>query len=172
MQVIADTVGLSKARVNQILAELDEEVTNDGYRAFLRSQLEVGLAKLIEIIREPPPKKVSAGGKVMYDVDTSDPSGRLLDFSKPLYDKQIQVDAAKSLPGITDRLSKLYGVDVSKPKGPADDDQRVEWVAYVEQLQAERKKLQDKLLEHGEVLELGYDDIVEAEIISPGESSV
>lgn len=172
MQVIADTVGLSKARVNQILAELDDEVTTDGYRSFLRSQLEVGLAKAIEIIREPPPKKVSAGGKVMYEPDTDDPSGRTPDYSRPLYDKQIQIDAVKALPSLTDRLSKLYGVDARQPKVAEDDDQRVQWVTFVNKVVADRQRLQDRLAVHGEYLELDSDEdseVVEAEVVSPGE---
>ena len=143
MQAIADTIGLTKTRVCQILAELDdEELNNDGYRAFLRAQVEVGLAKVIEIIKEPPPKKVSAGGKVMYDVDPSDPSGRLQDFTKPLYDKQIQVDAVKALPSLIDRLSKLRGVDLRPvPRGPDEDAIREE-VDYAKQLIAERAEAQ------------------------------
>ena len=98
MQKIADSVGLSKGRVCKILAELDEEIDNDGYRAFLRSQGEKGLEKIQEIIRKPPPIKVSAGGKVMYYPDPDDPSGRTPDYNNPIYDDALLYRCRESSP--------------------------------------------------------------------------
>lgn len=172
LQAIADTVGISKGRVCQILAELDDEdLSTDGYRAFLRTQLEIALMKNIEIIKKPPPKKVSAGGKVMYEPDTDDPSGRTPDYSRPLYDDSVQVDATKAVGPLAAQLSKLMALDKRPPRDVVDENAVNEEASYVQQIIDERKRLADKLLEYGVTLEpltpyTGY----YAEIISPDES--
>jgi len=94
----------------------------------------------------------------------SDSSGRTPDFSNPVKDERFKIDAAKALPPLLDRLSKLRGADM-RPivKGPDEDYVREE-VAYVQQLIDERKEAQDKLLElQDKILELTS---VEAEVIS------
>jgi len=180
MQVIADTVGLSKGRVCKILAELDEEIDNDGYRGWLRAQGEKGLEKIQEILRKPPPVKVSAGGKVMYYPDADDPSGRTPDYTKPIYDDAIHIDAVKALPSLLDRLSKLHAVDArpSKEDGAEYVEDYKEWVY---QVLADNNKLVERLKAHGEYAELAapgsfeeFETVYEAEVISspsPDDSS-
>ncbi len=113
---ISEETGISRARVSQILAEMDEEVSGDGYRAWLRAQGETGLSKLQDILRAPPPVKISASGKPVYELDDlGEP-----DFGKPVPDVSVHIDAAKALPAILDRLSKMGGLDRHAPK-PADE---------------------------------------------------
>jgi len=172
LQAIADTVGITKGRVCQILAELDDEdLSTEGYRAFLRTQLEIALMKNIEVIQEPPPIKVSAGGKVMYLPDSDDPSGRTPDYSRPLYDKSLQVDASKAVATLADRLSKLMALDKRPPKDVVDEGVISEEASYVQQILNERKRLADKLLEYGVTLELTPYEGYYAEVVSPEEDS-
>jgi hypothetical protein len=172
MQAIADPVGLSKARVSQILEELDEEISLGGYRAFLASQGELALREVTKILLKESPIKVSAGGSVMYYPDLNDPSGRSKDFDRPIYDDTIKLDAAKAMSPLLDRLSKLRGADARPPKDIVDEDVVNEEIAYVQKLISDRKRLADKLLEHGVVLDLSsYEGYYEAEIVeSPGDS--
>lgn len=171
MQVIADTVGLSKARVSQILEELDDEVSLGGYRAFLASQGELALREITKILLKDSPIKVSAGGKVMYYPDPDDPSGRTSDFDNPIYDDTIKLDAAKAMSPLLDRLSKLRGADARPQRDMIDEDAVNEEIAYVQKLISDRQRLADKLLEHGEVLDLSsYEGYYEAEVISQEDS--
>lgn len=170
MQAIADSVGLSKARISQILEELDEEVSIGGYRAFLASQVELGLMEMVKILRKDAPVKVSAGGKVMYYPDPDDPSGRTPDFDSPIYDDAVKIDAAKALSPLVDRLSKLRGADAQRQRDEVDESEVSAEVAYIQKLISDRKMLTDKLLEHGEIVELTpYEGFYEAEVV-PSES--
>jgi len=145
LQKIADTVGLSKARISQILAEMDEEIDSGGYRAFLAAQGELGLAEIMKKLIAPDPILVSAGGRVMYHPDSDDPSGRTPDYSNPVLDHRFKVDAVKALPPLLDRLSKLRGADARPQKDTEDSDAIAEYKAYVQQLIDERAEAQKEL---------------------------
>ena len=103
MQAIADTVGLSKVRVSQILETMEEEVAVGGYRSFLAANGELGLAEIMKILRKESPIKIAASGKLMYypDVNASIPGdtrGMVFDFDRPILDDSVKIDAVKALP--------------------------------------------------------------------------
>ena len=165
MQAIADTVGLSKARISQILEEMDEETTAGGYRAFLAANGELGLAEVMKILRKPSPQKISAAGVPVYELDPDDPSARTKDLSKPIYDDSIKLEAVGKLPPLLDRLSKLRGADAVKA-APKDESSEFEtaW-AWAQQQRTLALDLASRLAKY-EMVEISEDDeYVEAEII-------
>jgi hypothetical protein len=119
LQQIADTVGLTKARVSQICRTQGEEVPDDEYRAFLIDQTEFALAKVQNVLRQPPPPKVTPSGKIVYepliDKEGEPVMGQeghsrgnpLGDVTKPVLDWSAHVEAAKAVPSLADRLAKL-----------------------------------------------------------------
>lgn len=158
-QAIADTLGISRARVGQILASMDTEVSGDGYRAWLRAQGETGLLKLQEILRKPPPVKVAPNGRPCYFALTDEDGQAILnnhgqplpDLRKPVLDDSLHLEAAKALPGLLDRLSKLYGLDVSKPKQMDDTPEMELSKKWVGELQEQNAQLIARLSRHERV---------------------
>lgn len=178
---VAERFGVSQSYVSQVIKEHKEQTSAEQGAAMQDVRLEYIQEKQFEILRAPLQVKVSASGKPVYLPDMDDPSGRTPDYSKPVYDYAPWNEASKVLISAMDRQSKLNAYDAVKPKGPNDDDQRVEWVGYTEQLLAERKEIQDQALEReaefreleAKLRELApyapHQDTVEAEVISPGE---
>jgi uncharacterized protein YerC len=169
LQAIADTTGLSKARVGQILAQQDEEIGTDAYRAWLRAQGEAGLAKLQEILRKPPAIKVTPSGRLVYEpvlgedgIPLRDNKGQFIpDPSKPVHDDSVVIDAIRAFPGLLDRLSKLSGADMRTPPPEGPDTALVnERIAYFQEKISRIRELEAKLAELGVA-----EDIVEAELV-------
>lgn len=188
-QAIADTTGLSKVRVYQILAELDDEVSVGGRRAYLAAKLELAMEVLAEKLRNPDPIKVSASGKLMYHIDVEatspipgDTRGIVYDYDRPILDDSVRIDAAKGIAPIAAALSKLYAADMHPPKDTGDEEVIAEKVGYTKFLLDQRKEREAEALKREAKLrelemklkELApyapHQDTVEAEVISPGES--
>jgi hypothetical protein len=152
MQQIADTVGLSKARVSQILEEYDEEVTAGGYRAFLAANGELALAEARKILLKESPVKVSASGKIMYHPDTDlcvpgDSRGFVPDYNRPILDDSIKVDIIGKYASLLDRLSKLRGADAKVQKDVEDSEAVQEYKQYVQQVITERGESQQLVVQ-------------------------
>ena len=146
MQMIGDTFGLSKARISQILAEEETEVSPEGYRASLVAAGEIGLMELLKIIQAPVPPKISTTGRILYYPDRDvDPSGGVPDLDNPIPDISVKTDAIGKLTPMLMALSKLRGSDAVKEKKNDNEQLTADGVAYVQQVIAERNEAQQQI---------------------------
>lgn len=157
---IAEHFGISKARVSQIVSRVYEDVTDDSYREGMRLDIEGKLAVLNKLIEGPGKPIVTPGGKIVCEY-LDDDSGDV-DYSKPLYDEFVKVDAIKTYLTALERLARQHATD--RPKARQADESRefADAMVYVEQLAQENKKLMKEL----ETFRPQEEDIVEAEIVT------
>lgn len=95
---------LSRARVSQIVHEVNAELPEDETRAEIASLLEFAERKAIELINEPG-YACGPNGRVVEDSDGA-----------PLPNKTIVDNALKTLILVADRKSRLYGADKQMQK--------------------------------------------------------
>jgi Sigma-70, region 4 len=113
-QQIADTFGITKARVSQIISRAYEDVSDDSYREGMRLDLEGKLAELNRLIASPGKVMVSPGGRIIchYVGDGTD----AIDYSRPVYDEFVKVDAIKAYFAGLERLARMHAIDRPKAK--------------------------------------------------------
>jgi hypothetical protein len=156
---VAETFGISQARVSQIVAEHHEATTIDEQRAQQSVQIEFAIEKLMEVLRQPVQIKVTPSGRPVYDLMMDEESGKLIpDLSKPIYDYSLPIESAKAISSIMDRQARLNALDLKKPKEKDESGEREGWIAEFQRLFAENKELRDRL---------GDRYYVEAEVIEP-----
>ena len=128
---IADMENISRARVSQIVHEVNAELPEDETRAEIATLLEFAERKAIELINEPG-YVCGPNGKVVEDPD-----------GVPLPNKTIVDNALKTLILVADRKSRLYGADkqvVKKMDTPTA--QEAMWAA----LAVERQRMEARAL--------------------------
>lgn len=163
LEVIADTFGISKARVSQINQEYHEDVTDDAYRELQRNELEYVLHDILyPMLRGPGKRLVSPSGKPVYEMSED---GKSLDMSRPIYDEYAKVDVAKAIVPLQERIAKLYALDRPKAKEKDESPEFAEAMSYVRKLAGRVKELQSRLSQYEE-----DDDVVEAEVVPDEEN--
>lgn len=157
--MIAEDIGISKARISQIVSRVYEDVSDDAYREGMRLDIEGKLSILNKLIEGPGKPMVTPGGKIVCAYKT-DGSGDI-DYDAPLFDEFIKVDAIKTYLTALERLARQHATD--RPKARQADESRefADAMVYVEQLAQENKKLMKEL----ETFRPAEDEIVEAEIV-------
>lgn len=136
LQVVAGQFGITRARVSQIVSKFHEEVTDDGTRDVLRSQLESYLTDTLHpIIRGPGQPMYSTGsGKLVLDLD-----GNII------YDERIKIDAVNSALRVHERIAKLSALDRPKAKEKDESREIAEAMEYLQSLAAEKQELQARV---------------------------
>jgi hypothetical protein len=163
---IAEAFGITKARVSQIVAREYEDVSDDSYRESMRLDIEGKLAELNRLIASPGKPMVSPGGKIIchYSGDYDDEGKPVIDYSKPVYDEFVKVDAIKAYLTALERLSRLHALDRPKAKERDESKEFSEAMEYVGRLADENKQLRLQLETAGEP-----SDVVDAEVIEAGD---
>lgn len=158
---IGSTLGISGARVNQIIREAREAIDPDAARARLGEILDELLEEAMSLAHGPGKRLVSASGRPVYELDPDRMSNRGVhepDLAKPLYDEYAKLEAIKQINDITRNYANTFGL-VVKPKEKDDSGALSEIMAYMQDLELQNRQMQDKL----EVLE--RDQVVEGEIV-------
>jgi len=156
---ISETFGITKARISQIISREYEDVSDDSYREAMRLDLEGKLAELNKLIASPGKVMVSPGGRIIchYVGDGTD----AIDYSRPVYDEFVKVDAIRTYFQGAERLARLHALDRPKAKERDETKEFTAAMAYVEQLAEENKELRKEIEAAREPT-----DVVEAEVIS------
>jgi transcriptional regulator with XRE-family HTH domain len=158
---IALDLGLSISRVSQIHHDRREIIGDDEKREILAAKLEWVLdEKLMALMKLPPQVKVTPSGRTVYEPDMDDPTGKTPDYTRPVYDYSLPIEAAKAFTTVADNLARLYGLNRPKQKERDDSPQAQEYYAWAEANVKKIKELEAKLLEAGI-----YPDAVEAELV-------
>lgn len=156
-QAVADTFGLTKQRIAQICSESHESITDDSYRDLMRTELEGLSEDLFRLWRGPGPLVISPGGSIVCEYG---PDGKP-DHSRPVHDEYAKVKVAETLLKTIERRAKLYGIDRMKQRTQDQTAEVAEFMAWVQQLDAEKKALEARLTRYEEEPE-----VVQAEIVS------
>lgn len=143
---IAETFGISKSRVSQIISEHYEEITDDGSRDWARAILEGYLGHIQKLVNGPGKRFVSPSGRPVYEI-REDGS---FDFDRPLYDEYAKRELIDAGVKVVDRLSRLYALDKPKLKEKDESPEFEQAMEYVRQLASEKKELLAKLEQYGE----------------------
>jgi transcriptional regulator with XRE-family HTH domain len=151
---IADTYGITVARVSQINHAQRDSIPDDEKREQMAAKLEYVLdEKLLFLMTQPRQVRVSPSGKPVYELDAN---GRP-DFSRPVLDDTVTIEAAKAVTSVIHEVSALYGLHIRKPKVVDETREMLEWQAYVADLINRNAEL-TRMLE-------GNPDIVDAEVV-------
>lgn len=164
---IASTLGISAARVNQILKAHWSAFDDDADRQNQRELMDSAIKVTAEYMLGPGQMLIAANGRPVYDI-LKDEDGNAIyhnqspvpDLNKPLFDKFSKVKAASELGRLLQARSRMFGTE---RKAEADTAAQEEFVAEVistlEQGAAENARLKELLASHG------IDDTVEGEIV-------
>lgn len=110
---IADLEKISRVRVAQIIAEVNEELGEDDGRAEIATLLEYAERKCVDLI-EHPGYVCGPTGRVSEDPD-----------GNPMENRGVVADALKTLMTIEDRKAKLFALD--KPQKRPQMDPAEAW---------------------------------------------
>jgi uncharacterized protein (DUF433 family) len=158
-QVIGDTFNITRQRVFQIAREYQEDIPDDDYRDAQRTELEGVKEELLRIFRLPGREKTTPGGSVVYRLGENGKP----DHSQPFFDPYDKVDIALAIVKLSERISKLYGIDRMRQKEKDSSTEITEALSFLEQQSRQskilaaqnaalRKQIEDK-------------DIIEAEVV-------
>lgn len=156
---IASTLGISGARVNQILRESREAIDPDAARAKLGEILDEILEDAMKLAKGPGKRLVSPSGRPVYELDpdlTDHRGNPSADLTKPLYDEYARLDAIKQINEISRNYARVFGLEI-KPKEKDDSEALGEIARYMEHLEQKNRELQEKLDER---------EVIEGEIVS------
>lgn len=160
---IGATLGISGARVNQILKAAREEMSDDSHRDRMAMVLDMLIQKAIILATGKGKRLVSPSGKPVYELDPDriNPRNGLpeFDLTKPIYDEYATLDAMDKVTRLMDRYARLYGLDKLRSRDKDESEEFQQAMEYVHQLAEERKVLLRKLTEY----ERG--DVITAEVI-------
>lgn len=167
--VLAKKYGISEARLSQIILAKQDEISDDANRALLFAQLDFVKQRILEIFSRPRPVKVNPSGRLVYEplMEDGEPvlSAKgvpMLDYTKPVYDDSPYIEAAKMVPNLIDRQSRLYALDRPKPKERDESAELKSMLTWAESIVEENRQLKRRLD--------GIPDIVvDAEVIPPEE---
>jgi transcriptional regulator with XRE-family HTH domain len=161
---ISRDTGLSPARISQI-NNSSREFPDEEKRATLVAKLEYILnAKLLDLMNQPLPLKVSASGRPVYELN-SDGS---LDFSRPVLDTSVIIETSKAAMAAMKELRELQGLTVRRPK---EKDESAETAAIFEEyknLHGVNRDLAAKLAEMEARLARYQDQLPELEVVDDG----
>lgn len=147
---IASTLGISGARVNQILREAREAIDPDAARAKLGEILDDLLEVSAGMVRGPGKRMVSPSGVPVYEMDPdSEPNrhGRHSpDFSRPIFDEYARLEAVKQANDTIRNYARIFGLEV-KPREKDDSEALGEIARYMEHLERQNRELTEKLEE-------------------------
>ena len=165
---IGATLGISGARVNQIIKDARETTDDDGTRDRLAVMVDMLLQKTVVLATGAGRRMVSPSGKPVYEVDHLDSRGQpVFDLSQPIYDEYATLEAMDKAVKLMDRYAKLYGLDRPRQKDKDESQEYNSALEYVRQLAQKNRELLTRLDKY----ERG--DIVNAEVIDttrPAES--
>jgi hypothetical protein len=165
---IGATLGVSGARINQILKELREDATDDGMRDRLDQISDMLLRRAVALATGRGKRLVAANGKPVYEMDpvVTDSRGQPVpDLTKPLYDEYSTLDAMMVAVKIMERKHIAYGLN-KKPKDKDESAEFEEMMEYVRQLAARNKEIMNKNeeLKH-RLAQYEGEEILEAELV-------
>lgn len=143
---IASTLGISPARVSQILKAARETIDADAMRAKVVEMVEMQMEDTIKLIRGPGKRVVAASGVPVYELgDITDARGRHMpDLSKPLFDDFARLEAHKQLTDQIRTLSKILGLEL-KPREKDDTEAMGEVARYIEFLEKQVREQASRL---------------------------
>lgn len=167
---IASTLGISAARVNQILKEYGMTVSQgfeeDADRSLAGEKLDVLIERTMSYALGPGDQKVSSVGELVYE-PLLDEDGEFIrdkrgkpvpDPSRPVYDRFNIVKAAEVAGRLISQRSKLFATERRQQVAgdAAIHDEVLQYIATLE----ETVRKQNALLPGGEILE---GEVVESE---------
>lgn len=153
-RLLAEEYGISQARISQIVLAEQDAITDDANRALLVAQLDFVKEKILEIFSRPRSPKVTPSGRLVFEplldengepIPAANGKGFMDDYTKPILDDSPIIEAAKMVPNLVDRISKLQGLD-KKPKDTREDTGAIEsTMNYINALIAQGKSKDQEL---------------------------
>jgi hypothetical protein len=163
-QVIADQFGVTKQRIAQVNKEYQEDIPDDDYRDWQRTELEGMKDELLRIFRLPGKLMVTPGGAIICEYGEDGKP----DKSKPVYDPYAKTEVAITVLKVWERLAKAYGLDRMRQREKDSSSEITEALSFLEQqsrqakiLAAQNAALRKQIEDH---------DIIEADVVeeTPG----
>lgn len=154
-QQVADTMGVTTARISQILGARDVIASPEEYRVEQMIRLKwIQENKLYGIIKGKGKRLVANGnGQKINDDDGT-----------PLYDEGLILDAVDRYLRIDAHLAKLLALDIQRLKEREDPQDVTEMFTWVREIGEENRGLRDKITELESQLGV-QEGTVDAEIV-------
>lgn len=169
---IASTLGISAARVNQILKRDWQTFEDDADRSFQKEVLDSAIKVSVGYMLGPGEQRVAANGKPVYEPlvdEEGNPvyrNGQLVpDTSKPVRDEQSKVKAAETVGRLIATRARVFGTERKTVPIIEESSEVTEMIEWLEQGVAENARLRQLLASNG----IGT-EVIEAEVISESES--
>jgi hypothetical protein len=144
---IASTMGISPARVSQVLTEARQAIDPDSARARLGEILDELLEEAMKLAHGPGKRVITPSGKPAYELDPDNISARgepRPDLDRPVYDEYAKLEAIRQINDITRNYANTFGL-VIKPKEKVEDALLVEVMTHLERLQSENREMSARL---------------------------
>lgn len=159
---IASTLGISAARVNQVLREARESIDPDAARAKLGEILDDLLEVSMNLVRGPGKRMVSPSGMPVYELDPESEPNRhgkhAPDLTKPLFDEYARLEGVKQVNETARNYARIFGLEI-KPKEKDDSEAMNQVAHYIGQLE-------QQVRDQAALLEQLQPEVVEGEIVS------
>ncbi len=156
---IASTMGISPARVSQVLTEARQAIDPDAARARLGEILDELLEEAMKLAHGPGKRVITPSGKPAYELDPQNLSPRgdaRPDLDRPVFDEYAKLEAIRQISDISRNYAHIFGLNI-KPKEKAEDALLVEVMTHLEHLQSANRELSARLEQ--------YEGPVEGEIV-------